>query len=105
MLNFRSIILKETRSSTTLIRYPVSVAALAVPITLSTEKRNTVTAPADEMCQQFQGRIMCGRCGNSECTKFAYTLPVDGRLLVQCSHCGLTFFKWMEPSQNNNIQK
>jgi hypothetical protein len=72
---------------------------------MSTEKRRTLTASPDEMYQQFQGRIMCGRCGNSDSTKFTYMLPMDGRVLVQCSHCGLTFFEAMEPSQNDTVQK
>jgi len=71
---------------------------------MSTKKRNTLTAPSDEMCQQFKGRIICGRCGNSDWTKFTYMLPLDGRVLVQCSHCGLTFFKSMAPSQNNRAR-
>jgi ribosomal protein S27AE len=64
--------------------------------TIRTEKRHTLTAPPDDMCQQFKGRIICGRCGNSDWSKFTYMLPLDGRVLVQCSHCGLTFFKSMD---------
>jgi len=64
---------------------------------MTTEKRHTLTEPADEMSQHFKGRIICGRCGNSDSTKFTYMLPRDGRVLVQCSHCGLTFFESMEP--------
>lgn len=63
---------------------------------MSTEKRNILTEPTDEMFQHFKGRIMCGRCGNGDSTKFTYMLPRDGRVLVQCSHCGLTFFEAME---------
>ena len=63
---------------------------------MSTEKRQTVTEAPEEMRQQFQGRIMCGRCGNRDSTQFTYMLPMDGRVLVQCSHCGLTFFEVME---------
>lgn len=63
---------------------------------MSTEKRHTLTAQPDEMWQQFKDRIMCGRCGNRDSTKFTYMLPMDGRVLVQCSHCGLTFFEAME---------
>jgi len=36
-------------------RFPV---ALAVQITMSTNKRKTLTAPPDEVCQQFKGRII-----------------------------------------------
>lgn len=72
---------------------------------MSTEKGNMLTAPLDEMCQQFKGQIICGRCGNSDWTKFTYMLPRDGRLLVQCTDCGLTFFKSIEDSQNNGTQK
>jgi len=72
---------------------------------MSTEKGHTLTALMDEMCQQFQGRIMCGRCGNRDSTKFTYMLPMNGRVLVQCSHCGLTFFESSEDSQNNGTQK
>ena len=64
-----------------------------------------LTVPPDEMRQQFEGRITCGRCGNSDWTKFTYMLPHAGRVLVQCTHCNLTFFKPMEPSQNDSIQK
>ena len=46
---------------------------------MSTEKRNPLTSPPDEICQQFKGRIVCGRCGNRDWTKFAYMLPQDGR--------------------------
>jgi len=63
---------------------------------MSTEKGHTLVAPPDEM-QQFKGRIICGRCGNSDWTKFTYMMPMNGRVLVQCSHCGLTFFEAMEP--------
>ena len=73
--------------------------------TSGTEKRHTLTAPPDEMGQQFKGRIICGRCGNSDWSKFTYVLPIDGRVLVQCSHCGLTFFESIEDSQNNGAQK
>jgi len=72
---------------------------------MSTEKFNTLIAPHEEMCQQFKGRIICGRCGNSDSIKFTYMLPMDGRVLVQCSHCGLTFFEAMEPSRNDTIRK
>jgi transcription elongation factor Elf1 len=75
------------------------------PRTMSTEKPNTLNVPHEEMCQQFKGRIICGRCGNSDSTKFTYILPMDGRVLVQCSHCGLTFFESIEDSQNNGTQK
>src|ERR1041385_3464319 len=88
-----------------LTKYPVSFAGLAVQITMSINKRNTLTAQPDEMCEQFKGRIICGRCGNSEWTAFMYMLPMDGRGLVQCLHCGLTFFKSIEPSQNNTVHK
>lgn len=64
-----------------------------------------LTAPLDDMRQRFEGRIHCGRCGNMDWTKFTYLLPMDGRVMVQCSHCGLTFFESMEPSQNDSIQK
>ena len=64
---------------------------------MRTEKRRALTESADEMSKHFMGRIICGRCGNSDSTKFTYLLPRDGRVLVQCSHCGLTFFKAMEP--------
>ena len=67
---------------------------------MNTEKRHRPTAPTDEMQQQFEGRIICGRCGNSDWAKFTYMLPMDSRVLVQCLHCNLTFFKSMEPSQN-----
>ena len=72
---------------------------------MSIEKRNVLAAARDEMRQQFKGRIICGRCGNSDWTKFSYMLPMDGRVLVQCSHCGLTVFQSMEPGQNNDPQK
>jgi transcription elongation factor Elf1 len=71
---------------------------------MSTEKRNTLTAPLDEMCQQFKGRIICGRCGNSDWSKFTYMLPMDDRVLVQCSNCGLTFFKSIEDTENNGLR-
>lgn len=67
---------------------------------MSINKRNPLTAPPDEICQQFKGQIICGRCGNSDWTKFMYMLPLDGRVLVQCSYCGLTFFKEMEPTSD-----
>lgn len=63
-----------------------------------------LTAP-DEVRRQFEGRIICGRCGNSDWTKFMYMLPRDDRVLVQYSHCNLTFFKSMGPNQNDGIQK
>ena len=66
--------------------------------TMSTEKGHNLIAPPDEM-QQFKGRIICGRCGNSDWTKFTYMMPMDSRVLVQCSHCGLTFFESIEPIQ------
>jgi hypothetical protein len=45
--------------------------------------------------QRFNGRIMCGRCGNRDWTKFTYMLPMDSRVLVKCSNCGLTFLsRW-----------
>ena len=72
-------------------------------MTMSTEKRSILTEPPDEMCQQFKGRIICGRCGNGDWTKFTYMLPVDGRVLVQCSYCGLTFFKSMELPNKNQL--
>ena len=57
--------------------------------------------PLDKMRQHFEGRIICGRCGNSDYSKFTYMLPRDGRVLVQCTHCNLTFFKSMELNQND----
>lgn len=72
---------------------------------MSTEKRNNLTAPSDQMCQQFKGRIICGRCGNNDWTKFTYILPMDGRVLVQCSHCYQMVFKSMAPNQNDTIEK
>ena len=72
---------------------------------MSTEKPHTIFAPPKEMEQHFAGRIICGRCGNSDWTKFTYMLPMDGRVLAQCSNCGLTFFKSIENSQNNGTQK
>ena len=72
---------------------------------MSTEKGNTLVALPDEMRQLFKDRIMCGRCGNSDWSKFTYMLPMDSRVLVQCSNCGLTFFKSIEDSQNNGTQK
>ncbi len=71
---------------------------------MSTEKP-TLTARLDEMSQHFKGRILCGRCGNSDSTKFTYLPPMDGRVLVQCSHCGLPFFESIEPIQNDSVQK
>jgi ribosomal protein S27AE len=55
--------------------------------------------------RQFDGRIICGRCGNKDWTKFTYMMPMDGRVMVQCSQCGLTFFESMDPSQNESIPK
>ena len=72
---------------------------------MSTEKGHTLTASPEEMCQQFQDRIICGRCGNSDLTKFTYMLAMDGPVLVQCSHCGLTVFKSIEDSQKNRTQE
>lgn len=72
---------------------------------MSTEKPHTLNAPLEEMLQHFNGRIMCGRCGNRDWTKFTYLLPMDGRVLAQCSYCGLTFFESIEDSQNNETQK
>ena len=63
-----------------------------------------LTVSPDEIQQRFSGRIVCGRCGNRDWTKFTYMAPMDGRVLVQCTHCNLTFFESMEPTQNDNIQ-
>lgn len=30
--------------------------------------------------------------------------PMNGKVLVQCSHCGLTVFKSIENSQNNGTR-
>jgi transcriptional regulator with XRE-family HTH domain len=72
---------------------------------MSTDKPHSLTARLDEMRQQFEGRIVCERCGNRDWSKFTYLPPMDGRVLVQCSQCGLTFFKLMEPNHNDAIQK
>jgi hypothetical protein len=72
---------------------------------MNTEKRHRLIAQTDEMSQHFRGRIICGRCGNNDSIKFTYMLPMDGRVLVQCSHCNLTFFKPIEPIQNDSSQK
>ena len=55
-------------------------------------------------CGQFEGRIICGRCGNSDWTKFMYLLPMEGRVLVQCSYCYQMVFKQMDASQNDSQQ-
>src|SRR5215204_823665 len=106
MLICRSNYFERTCRSTTLTklsRFPSP--ALAAQDLMRTEKRNTLTTSLDEMRRQFKGRIICGRCGNSDSTKFTYMLPMDGRVLVQCSHCNLTFFKSIEPSQNDSFHK
>jgi hypothetical protein len=72
---------------------------------MSTEKRQTFTVSLDEMRQHFERRIICGRCGNGDWTKFTYQLPRDGRVLVQCTQCYLMEFKSMEPNQNESTQK
>ena len=88
------------------MRYLVSrIEGQVVGLTMGTEKRHTLTAPPDEMRRQFKDRVICGRCGNSDWSKFTYMLPMDSRVLVQCSNCGLTFFKSIEVSQNNGTQK
>ena len=63
--------------------------------------------PLDEMREHFEGRITCERdvCRNSDWSMFTYMLPRDGRVLIQCKHCNRTFFKSMEPNQNESIQK
>jgi hypothetical protein len=62
-------------------------------------KRITILAPLEDMRQYFADRIICGRCGNSNWTKFTYMPPINGRVLVQCSECGLPDTKPMEPNQ------
>jgi len=59
----------------------------------------------DEVRSYFEGRIKCERCPNSDWYNFTYMLPRDGRVLVQCKLCNRTFFKPMEPGQNESIQK
>ena len=61
------------------------------------EKHLTIVAPLEDMRQYFAGRIICGRCGNSDWTSFTYLPPLAGRVIVQCSRCGLSDTKLMEP--------
>ena len=64
-----------------------------------------VIVPSDEM-RQFEDNIICGRCGNSDWTKFTYMLPMNGQVLVQCTLCYRMVFKPMDhPSHNDSIQK
>lgn len=109
MLICRSDFEKKRATARCRLSIPFSALPSQCRLTMRTDKRHALTAPADEMRQQFQGRIVCGRCGNSDWTKFTYMLPMDGRVLVKCSHCGLTFFEAMEqarviPFRNNSIR-
>ena len=61
--------------------------------------------PLDEMRQHFEGRIICVRCGNNDWSTFTYMLPRDGRVLVQCTQCNRTFFKPIELTQNDSLDR
>lgn len=66
---------------------------------MSTEKRLIILAPLEDMRQHFAGRIICGRCGNSNWTKFTYMPPIAGRVIVQCSECGRSDSKVIDGTQ------